>query len=149
AARLQRFERRVGGSRRDVPGGRLLGEVVVRELLDGPLEIAGAHAAELQGVGRQRRALGEIALALAGLQRHVPLPGETGGILESLGVTQRQSLAGHDVLRWPERYHPFVAVVRIPGMTTRARSGPFAGETAGFLACLTFACLASVRDVYF
>ena len=80
AALLELVEGRVGRRRRDVVSGRQLGEVVVGELLGGTLDVAGTHRLVRQRLRRDGCALGEISLALAGLERDVALPRQVRGV---------------------------------------------------------------------
>src|SRR5439155_26177889 len=74
---------------------RLLREVGVGELLDGPIEVARVVALEVQRVLGNRRPLGEISLALPGLQRDVALPGQVRGILETAGALEHDRRVWH------------------------------------------------------
>src|SRR5207247_1209437 len=87
-ALLELVEGGVGGRGGDVVRGRQLGVVVVGELIDGALEIARTHRAVGESVGRNARALREVALALSRLERDVALPRQVRGVLEALGVLQ-------------------------------------------------------------
>jgi len=64
-ALLQLVEGRVGGGGRDVVGGRQLGIVVVRELIDRVLEVARADVLVVERVLGNRGPLGQVPLALA------------------------------------------------------------------------------------
>ena len=94
AALLQLVERRVGGRGRDVVGGRELGVIVVRELIDGALEITATDRLVRHRLGGNRRALREVALALACLQRDVAFPRQVRRILEAAEIVERDLHSG-------------------------------------------------------
>ena len=94
-ALLQLVEGRVGGRGRDVVGRRQLRVVVVGELVDGVVQVTRAHVLVVERILRNRGALGQVALALAGLQRDVALPGEIRRVDEPAGILERDSLSRH------------------------------------------------------
>src|SRR5712692_3873445 len=94
-ARLDLLERRVGRGGGDVARGRLLGEVVVGELLDRAFEIARADGRVTQRLRGDRGPLGEIALPLAGLERDVALPAQIGRVLETARVPEHDAQTRH------------------------------------------------------
>ena len=98
-ALFQLVEGGMGGRGRDVVGRRELGVVVVGELVDGVLQVARADVPVVEGVLRERGVLGQIALALAGLQRDVALPGEVRRVDEPARILERDSLPRHVRLR--------------------------------------------------
>src|SRR5262249_39326806 len=95
AALLELVEGGVGGGGRDVAGGRQLGEVIVGKLLDRALHVAGAHRPEGERLGRDGRALGEVALALPRLEPDVALPGQVGWVPEATRIAEGDSVGRH------------------------------------------------------
>src|SRR5438445_158334 len=92
---LQLVEGSVGGGGRHVVRGRQLGIVVVGELIDRLMEVAGADGLVVQRIVGDGRALGEIPLALARLHDVLALPAEGRRVAEQRRVLEDEPLARH------------------------------------------------------